>query len=67
MNVVELLREGATFDCPRCDHESDHFNLAIALFRVVWHFYWWHPGYSFRVGSPFHDATPPEPEAFTSD
>lgn len=48
------------FDCPECEHTSEHWTALTGSFTVFWHFFWSHGSLSFRAGSPFHNEDGPE-------
>lgn len=48
------------FDCPECDHVSQHWTPFTGMLTVMWHMYFEHPQLSTDVGNPFKDETGPE-------
>lgn len=57
---VAQTDDGVTFDCPKCDHISTHYHPITGFLFVFWHFFAHHGWYSFKVGMPLFDESPPE-------
>ena len=54
--------DGKAFDCDKCDFYKEYENAGIGALKVFYHYFVHHGWYSFKVGFPYFDTEPPDPE-----